>query len=131
MEPLGPARRAARLATAPRALEAEPPAGAGRRRLGAALDAAVGRLDPEAATIYGLLSVFPAGFDASSTAAVADCGEATARAVLGRLADASLVVFEAPERRRARLLQPVRAHAAARLTPPNARRPSAAWRPGA
>jgi DNA-binding SARP family transcriptional activator/predicted ATPase len=114
VEPLGPlADRLARDSAA--VLEAEPPAGAGRRRLSAALDAAVGRLDPEAATVYALLSVFPAGFDASSTAAVADCGEATARAVLGRLADASLVVFEPPERRRARLLQPVRAHAAARL----------------
>ncbi len=129
VEPLGPlAERLARDSAA--LLEAEPPAGAGRRRLGAALDAAVGRLDPEAATIYGLVSVFPAGFDASSTAAVADCGEATARAVLGRLADASLVVFEAPERRQARLLQPVRAHAAARLSPPEreaAERRLAAW----
>ncbi len=129
VEPLGPlADRLARDSAA--VLEAEPPAGAGRRRLSAALDAAVGRLDPEAATIYGLLSVFPAGFDASSTAAVADCGEATARAVLGRLADASLIVFEASQRRRARLLQPVRAHAAARLTPAEqeaAERRLAAW----
>jgi DNA-binding SARP family transcriptional activator/predicted ATPase len=129
VEPLGPlADRLARDSAA--VLEAEPPAGAGRRRLSAALDAAVARLDPEAATIYGLVSVFPAGFDVSSTAAVADCGEATARAVLGRLADASLVVFEAPERRRVRLLQPVRAHAAARLAPGEreaAERRLAAW----
>jgi DNA-binding SARP family transcriptional activator/predicted ATPase len=129
VEPLGPlAERLARDSAA--VLEAEPPAGAGRRRLSAALDAAVGRLDPEAARVYRLVSVFPAGFDASSTAAVAACGEATARAVLGRLADASLVVFEDAERRRTRLLQPVRAHAAAGLTPAErdeAERLLAAW----
>jgi predicted ATPase/DNA-binding SARP family transcriptional activator len=98
-------------------LDAEPPVGAGRRRLGAALDAAVARLDGPAREVYALASVFPAGFDASAAAAVAGIGANDARALIARLADASLVVLDGPKRTRARLLQPVRAHAAARLDP--------------
>ena len=98
-------------------LTAEPPVGAGRRRLGAALDAAVARLDAGGRDLYALASVFPAGFDASAAAAVAGIGIDEARGLVARLADASLVVLDGPERARARLLQPVRAHAAARLDP--------------
>ena len=96
-------------------LDAEPPVGAGRRRLRLALDDAVARLDAPAADVYALASVFPAGFDAGSLGAVAGVGEAAARRALGRLADASLVVLDPWQRGRARLLQPVRAHAGARL----------------
>ncbi len=96
-------------------LEAEPPVGAGRRRLGATLDAAVDRLDPEAARFYALLSTFPGGFDSAGAAAVAGVDEASARALTAHLAESSLVVHSGPDRRRMRLLQPVRAHAAARL----------------
>ncbi|HKE77278.1 MAG TPA: BTAD domain-containing putative transcriptional regulator [Acidimicrobiales bacterium] len=96
-------------------LDAEPPVGAGRRRLRVALDDAVARLDPATAEVYGLASVFPAGFDAGSLGAVAGVGEAAARRALGRLADASLVVLDPAQRGRARLLQPVRAHAGARI----------------
>jgi predicted ATPase len=113
-EPLGVlARRLA--ADTSTMLDAEPPVGAGRRRLGAALDAAVDRLGADAARVYALLSVFPGGFDTAGAAAVAGIDEADARAVTGRLAEASLVVLEGPGRQRARLLRPVRAHAAARL----------------
>ena len=98
-------------------LATDPPVGAGRRRLGAALDAAVDRLDPDAAELYALASIFPAGFDVSAAAAVSGLDEREARAVVARLADASLVVLDGRERSRARLLQPVRAHAAARLGP--------------
>ncbi|HET6951449.1 MAG TPA: BTAD domain-containing putative transcriptional regulator [Acidimicrobiales bacterium] len=105
-------------------LDVEPPVGAGRRRLGTALDDAVARLtgdaDDDAVRLYAHLSVFPAGFDAAAAAAVAGLGDDAARAALSRLADASLVTLEAPHRRRARLLQPVRAHAAARLAPGDA-----------
>jgi DNA-binding SARP family transcriptional activator/predicted ATPase len=101
-------------------LEVEPPVGAGRRRLGAALDEALSRVDAEAAGLYAHLSVFPAGFDATAAAAVGGLGEDDARAALARLAEASLLVLEPPDRRRARLLQPVRAHAAARLAPDDA-----------
>jgi DNA-binding SARP family transcriptional activator/predicted ATPase len=96
-------------------LDAEPPVGAGRRRLRLALDDAVARLDQPTADVYALASVFPAGFDAESLGAVADVGEGAARRALGRLADASLVVLDPARRGRARLLQPVRAHAGARL----------------
>src|SRR4029434_9194517 len=89
----------------------------GRRRLGAALDAAVARLDTPAAELYALASIFPAGFDTPAAAAVAKLDEDDARAVLAQLADASLVVLDDPQRTPARLLQPVRAHAAALLGP--------------
>jgi predicted ATPase len=115
-EPLGVlARRLA--ADTSTMLDAEPPVGAGRRRLGAALDAAVDRLDAETAGLYALLSVFPAGFDTAGAAAVAGVDQAAAGAVIGRLAEASLVVLDAPDRGRVRFLQPVRAHASARLDP--------------
>lgn len=100
-------------------LTAEPPAGAGRRHLGATLDAAVERLDPEAAGLYAHLSVLPAGFGVEAAAAVAGTDPRTARAALGRLAAASLVVLDG-DRARGRLLAPVRAHAATRLDPPAA-----------
>ena len=109
------ARRLAADASA--VLAADPPVGAGRRRLGTALDAAVARLDTTAAEAYALVSVFPTSFDASAAAAVAKLDEDDARKVVAQLADASLVVLDDPERTRARLLQPVRAHAAARLSP--------------
>jgi DNA-binding SARP family transcriptional activator/predicted ATPase len=96
-------------------LAADPPVGAGRRRLGTALDAAVDRLDATAVEVYAAASIFPAGFDTSAAAAVAKLDEDDARAVVARLADASLVVLDDPQRTRARLLQPVRAHAAALL----------------
>jgi DNA-binding SARP family transcriptional activator/predicted ATPase len=116
VEPL--AALAARLASdASPVLVAEPPVGAGRRRLGAALDAAVARLDAPARELYALASVFPAGFDASAAAAVAGVGINDARALVARLADAGLFVLDEPRRTRVRLLQPVRAHAAARLDP--------------
>lgn len=95
-------------------LDAEPPAGAGRRRLGTTLDAAVARLDAEAARVYAHLSVFPAGCAAPAAAAVAGIAERAAASAITRLADASLVALD-PDRRRARLLQPVRAHAATLL----------------
>lgn len=95
-------------------LDAEPPLGAGRRRLGATLDAAVARLDAEAARLYAHLSVFPGGCAAPAAAAVCGVDEQAAAAAITRLAEASLVALD-PDRRWARLLQPVRAHAAARL----------------
>ncbi len=110
-------------------LTAEPPVGAGRRRLGAALDAAVARLDAGGRDLYALASVFPAGFDASAAAAVAGIGIDEARGLVARLADASLVVLDGPERARARLLQPVRAHAAARLDPEAASPPPSTGSP--
>ena len=114
VEPLAPLAR--RLASdTSTMLDAEPPVGAGRRRLGPALDAALARLDPATADLYARLSVIPTGFDAGAAAAVAGTGEDEARAALARLADASLVLLEGPHRRRARLLQPVRAHAGAHL----------------
>jgi DNA-binding SARP family transcriptional activator/predicted ATPase len=116
VEPLGAlARRIA--ADSSTVLAADPPVGAGRRRLGAALDAAVARLDPTATDLYALASIFPGGFDTATIAAVAGLDEDEARAVVARLADASLVVLDDPQRTRARLLQPVRAHAAALLAP--------------
>ena len=97
-------------------LDAEPLPGSGRRlALGAALDAACDRLDPEAARLHAVVSVFPSSFAAAGVAAAADVDEAAAAAALGRLADASLVVVDPVARQRFRLLQPVRAHAAARL----------------
>jgi DNA-binding SARP family transcriptional activator/predicted ATPase len=116
VEPLGAlARRLAADSSA--VLNADPPVGARRRRLGAALDAAVARLDTPAAELYALASIFPAGFDTSAAAAVAKLDEDDARTVVSQLADASLLVLDDPERTRARLLQPVRSHAAARLDP--------------
>jgi DNA-binding SARP family transcriptional activator/predicted ATPase len=116
VEPLGPlAERLSRDSTV--VLDAEPPVGAGRRRLRPALDAALARLDPATVDLYALVSVFPAGFDAGSLAAVAGVDEPAARAALGRLADASLVVLDPTRRERARLLQPVRVHARERLDP--------------
>jgi predicted ATPase/DNA-binding SARP family transcriptional activator len=97
-------------------LDAEPPAGAGRRRLGATLDAAVARLDAEARRLYAHLSVFPGACAASAAAAVAGIDEQAAAAAITRLAEASLVALD-DDRRWARLLQPVRAHAATRLDP--------------
>lgn len=96
-------------------LVAAPPTGAGRRRLGATLDAAVDRLDPETARLYALVSVFPGAFDATGASVVAGVDVADACAGIGRLADASLAVLDGPGRRRARLLQPVRAHASGLL----------------
>ena len=92
-----------------------PPVGAGRLTLGAALDAAVERLDRGAAHLYGLLGVLPGSFDPTAASALLDGDEAAARAHLATLVDASLVVLDRPARRRARLLQPVRAHALGRL----------------
>ena len=116
VEPLGAlARRLAADSSA--VLAADPPVGAGRRRLGAALDAAVARLDPTATDLYALASLFPAGFETATIAAVAGLDENEARGVLARLVDGSLVVLDDPQRTRGRLLQPVRAHAAALLTP--------------
>ena len=97
-------------------LDAEPSAGSGRRlALGAALDAACERLDPEAARLHAVVSGSPAAFDADVAGAAADVDEGAAGAALGRLADASLVVVDARGRHRFRLLQPVRAHAATQL----------------
>ncbi|HEX5947468.1 MAG TPA: BTAD domain-containing putative transcriptional regulator [Acidimicrobiales bacterium] len=96
-------------------LGADPPVGAGRLTLGATLDAAVDRLDEGAVHLYGLLSVFPGSFDTTAAAALLDGDEPAARAALAVLADASLLVLDRPGRRRARLLQPVRAHAAGRI----------------
>ena len=96
-------------------LDAPPPTGAGHRRLGAALDAAIGRLDPEAARLYAHLSVFPGTFGAAESAAAAGRSEADARRLIGVLAEASLIVPDASDRARGRLLHPVQAHADARL----------------
>jgi DNA-binding SARP family transcriptional activator/predicted ATPase len=115
-EPLGAVAR--RLTTdASSLLTAAPPAGAGRRSLGNALDAAVERLDPEATALYATLGILPGRFDVATAAAAGGLDEPTTAAALARLADASLVVLEHPTRDRARLLQPVRAHAVARLDP--------------
>ncbi|HEX6420687.1 MAG TPA: BTAD domain-containing putative transcriptional regulator [Acidimicrobiales bacterium] len=95
-------------------LDAEPPAGIARRRLGDTLDAAVDRLDPEAARVYAHLGLFPAGCAATAVAATAAIAEQAAAAAITRLTEASLVALDT-DRRWARLLQPVRAHAAARL----------------
>jgi tetratricopeptide (TPR) repeat protein len=101
-------------------LEAERPAGPGVRSLGAALDAAVARLAPGADGLYAALSVFPGSFDVSGAAGVAGVDAAAARSGLRDLADASLVQRE-PGLHRYRLLQPVRAHVAARLSPEGTR----------
>jgi DNA-binding SARP family transcriptional activator/predicted ATPase len=101
-------------------LEADPPAGAGGRSLGAALDAAVARLAPGARRLYPALSVFPGSFDASGAAGVGGVGEGGAPARLRELAEASLLQRE-PGGDRYRLLRPVRAHAAARLGPDGTR----------
>jgi predicted ATPase/DNA-binding SARP family transcriptional activator len=98
-------------------LDAAPPAGAGHRRLGAALDATVGRLDAEAARLYAHLSVFPGTFGAAEAAAVAGRSEGVTRRLIGALADSSLIVPDGSDRARGRLLHPVRAHAATRLAP--------------
>jgi predicted ATPase len=95
-------------------LDADPPAGAGGRPLRVALDAAVSRLTPSARDLYGALSVFPGSFEATAAAAAAGTDEDDARRGLRHLAEASLVQRE-PGGDRFRLLQPVRAHAAARL----------------
>ena len=95
-------------------LDADPPAGAGGRPLRAALDAAVTRLPAPARRLYHVLSVFPGSFDAAGAAGAAGVDEAAAATGLRVLADASLVQRE-PGGHRYRLLQPVRAHAAARL----------------
>jgi DNA-binding SARP family transcriptional activator len=101
-------------------LEADRPAGASGRSLGAALDAAVARLAPGARRLYPALSVFPGSLDASGAAGVAGVGEAAAHGGLRHLAEASLVQRE-PGGHRYRLLRPVRAHAAARLGPDGTR----------
>ncbi len=95
-------------------LDADPPAGAGGRPLRAALDAAVTRLPAPARRLYHVLSVFPGSFDAAGAAGAAGVDEAAAATGLRVLADASLVQRE-PGGHRYRLLQPVRAHAAALL----------------
>jgi predicted ATPase/DNA-binding SARP family transcriptional activator len=97
-------------------LDAMPPTGTGRRPLRAALDAACERLDDETARIYACLGAFPATFDAEAAAAAAAVTPADAAAALVRLTDASLVVVDSADRQRSRLLEPVRAHARARLT---------------
>jgi DNA-binding SARP family transcriptional activator/predicted ATPase len=112
------ARRLAHDASA--VLEADRPAGASGRSLGAALDAAVARLAPAARRLYPALSVFPGSFDASGAAGVAGVGKAAAHGGLRHLAEASLVQRE-PGGHRYRLLRPVRAHAAARLGPDGTR----------
>ena len=97
-------------------LDAEPLAGSGRRvPLRRALDAACARLDPSTARLYAVVSAFPGWFDAAGAAAAAGITEAEASASLARLAHASLVAVDPDARDRLRLLQPVRAHAAARL----------------
>ncbi len=98
-------------------LDADPPAGAGGRPLRVALDAAVDRLTPSARALYAVLSVFPGSFDAAAAAGAAGTPEGAARADLRQLARASLLQRE-PAGDRFRLLQPVRAHAAARLDEP-------------
>lgn len=113
-EPLADLARRLAADTSP-LLDAEPPVGAGLRPLGATLDAAVDQLDPVAARFYALLSIFPGHFDVAGTAAVAGMDEAPARALMARLAESSLLADSGPGRRRMRLLQPVRAHAAGRL----------------
>lgn len=95
-------------------LAVAPPAGAGCRPLGAALDAAVARLAPRARRLYPVLSVFPGSFDADAAAGAAGLDGRAASAALRQLSEASLVQREAGGHRY-RLLQPVRAHAAARL----------------
>ena len=96
-------------------LAAAPPAGTGGRSLGAALDAAVDRLGPDARRLYPTLSVFPGSFDVRGAAGAAGTDAATAGAALRELADAALVQHERGSGDRWRLLRPVRAHASARL----------------
>jgi predicted ATPase/DNA-binding SARP family transcriptional activator len=97
-------------------LDAMPPTGTSRRPLRAALDAACERLDDETTRIYACLGAFPATFDADAAAAAGGVATADAAAALARLTDASLVVVDSTDRQRSRLLEPVRAHARARLT---------------
>ena len=73
-------------------LAAAPPAGTGGRSLGAALDAAVDRLGPDARRLYPTLSVFPGSFDVRGAAGAAgtDRGDGGGGPPRG-LADATLV----------------------------------------
>jgi predicted ATPase/DNA-binding SARP family transcriptional activator len=96
-------------------LLAEPPAGAGRRGLGVALDAAVGRLSGPARHAYAAASLFPAWFGADAVAAAADLPRGDARAALAEMVDVSLTLVDPTDQARFRLLPPVRRHAALRL----------------
>jgi DNA-binding SARP family transcriptional activator/predicted ATPase len=96
-------------------LLAEPPAGAGRRGLGAALDAAAERLSPPARRAYAAAGLFPARFGAEPLGAAAGLDPAAARAAVTELADVSLAVPDQAAADRFRLLPPVRRHAAALL----------------
>lgn len=93
-------------------LRASPPAGGGRRGLGAALDAAAGRLGPDARRAYGAAGLFPAWFGAEAVEAAAGLPDGAGRAALAALADVSLAVVDPTDRGRVRLLPPVRHHAA-------------------
>jgi predicted ATPase len=96
-------------------LRAEPPAGAGRRGLGAALDAAAQRLTGPARQAYAAAGLFPSRFGAEALAAAADLDPGVARATLAELVDVSLAVTDAGAPDLFRLLPPVRRHALALL----------------
>lgn len=115
-EPLGPlARRIAGDTAAVLDVAVMRP---GRRRsLRAALDAAVARLDPPVAELFAAVGVLPGETGVDLAAALAGTEVGTARAALRTLADASLVVLDAGDRARARLLRPVRAYARGLLAP--------------
>jgi predicted ATPase/DNA-binding SARP family transcriptional activator len=92
-------------------LAAEPPAGAGRRGLGVALDAAAGRLGGPARRAYAAAGVFPAWFGPDALAAAAGLPVGAARGALADMVDVSLAVIGPADHDRFRLLPPVRRHA--------------------
>ncbi|HLM62931.1 MAG TPA: hypothetical protein VK306_01420 [Acidimicrobiales bacterium] len=96
-------------------LRAEPPVGAGRRGLGAALDAAAERLDGPARRAYAAASLFPAWFGADALGAAAGLSAGDVGAALAAILDVSLAVVDPADRTRVRLLPPVRRHAAVLL----------------
>ena len=93
-------------------LRASPPAGGARRGLGAALDAAAGRLGPDARRAYAAAGLFPAWFGAEAVASAAGLPADAGQAALTGLADVSLAMVDPADRGRFRLLPPVRHHAA-------------------
>ena len=96
-------------------LRAEPPVGAGRRRLGAALDAAVARLYDPARRAYAAAGLFPAWFGVDALGAAAGLPAGAAGPAGAALVDVSLALADPADPARLRLLPPVRRHAAGRL----------------
>jgi predicted ATPase/DNA-binding SARP family transcriptional activator len=95
-------------------LSVAPPAGSGRPPLGTALDAALARLGPAAHALYPVLSVFPGSFDEAGAAGASGLPAPDVAVAVRELTEAALVQREQGGDRW-RLLQPVRAHAAALL----------------